>query len=229
MAERAKITSVEALDAFRAHLIVYQSKARPALEEISSDIGRLRRWLQDEQRLRWEHEVKKRRKVLEEAQAALFSARLSVIQEVTTTQQFTVSKAKRACDAAEEKLKCVKQWSRKFDTLVEPLLRQMEGLHTVLANDLPKAIALLANTVRTLSDYADLNRPLGAANPNPNPDTDTDANPSSESNAEGSDTLSTGASVSEGVSEDSSDIEPASSDQNGSSSSMEASANPPKP
>ena len=40
MADRAQVTSVEAIEAFRSALIVYLSKARPALEEIAKNFGR---------------------------------------------------------------------------------------------------------------------------------------------------------------------------------------------
>jgi hypothetical protein len=50
MPQQAKITSVEALDAFRAALIIYLSKARPTLEEVSADVQRTRGWLEGEQR-----------------------------------------------------------------------------------------------------------------------------------------------------------------------------------
>ena len=38
MATQAKITSVEAIELFRAALIVFTSQARPALEEVSSEV-----------------------------------------------------------------------------------------------------------------------------------------------------------------------------------------------
>ena len=37
MAQKAHVTSLEALETFRANLVVYLSQARPALDEVSSD------------------------------------------------------------------------------------------------------------------------------------------------------------------------------------------------
>ncbi len=42
MPERAHVTSVDALESFRANLIIYLSKARPTLEEVSADVQRMR-------------------------------------------------------------------------------------------------------------------------------------------------------------------------------------------
>ena len=69
MPERAHVTSVDALEAFRANLIVYLSKARPTLEEVSADVQRTRGWLEGEQRTYWESELRRRSQALQEAQA----------------------------------------------------------------------------------------------------------------------------------------------------------------
>ena len=45
MPERAHVTSVDALELFRSQLIVYLSKARPALDEVSAEVVRTRVWL----------------------------------------------------------------------------------------------------------------------------------------------------------------------------------------
>ena len=65
-----------------------------------------------------------------------------------------VQRAKRALDEAEAKLRAVKQWNRVFDNRVDPLVKQMEKLHTVLANDMVAAVAYLAQAIDTLHAYA---------------------------------------------------------------------------
>ena len=59
MPQKAHVTSVDALEAFRANLITYVSKARPTLEEVSADVMRAKQWLQTEQRTRLEAEVRR--------------------------------------------------------------------------------------------------------------------------------------------------------------------------
>jgi len=160
MPEKAHVSSIEALEAFRTTLILYLSKARPTLDEISAEVMRTRTWLENDQRTHWEHEVQRRRRALQEAQQALFSARLSTFRDESSAEQMAVHRTKRACDAAEEKLKIVKKWDRDFDGRVEPLVKQTEKLHTVLANDMIQALAYLAQAIRTLSDYAGIHAPV---------------------------------------------------------------------
>ena len=153
MTERAHITSVEALESFRAGLIVYLSKTRPVLEDACDDVFRTRVWLQNDQRLHWEHEVRRRAKKLEEAEQALFSARLGNLREPTMAEHAAVQRTKRALAEAEEKLKRVKRWSIEFDHRAEPLVKQLEHLRTLLASDMPKAVAHLAQMIKLLDAY----------------------------------------------------------------------------
>jgi hypothetical protein len=166
MPDRARVTSVEALEAFRASLIIYLSKARPALEEISSDVQRMRGWLETDQRSHWMNEVRRRSQVLQEAQQALFSAKLSTFREAGSVEQLMVHRAKRALDEADAKLRVVKQWNRVFDNQTAPLVKQMEKLHTVLTHDMVQAVAYLSQAINTLEAYADL-APPAATGPAP--------------------------------------------------------------
>src|SRR2546430_6056173 len=81
MDQQAKVTSVDALENFRASLILFLSKAKPALEEVMHEVVRTRLWVENEQRSFWEREIKTRRRKLEQAQAELFSANISKIQK----------------------------------------------------------------------------------------------------------------------------------------------------
>ena len=167
MPQKAHVTSVAAIEAFRAQLINYVSKARPTLEEVSADVLRVKLWLQTEQRTHWEGQVRRRSKDLEEAQQALFSARISNLREESTAEQTAYHRARRALDEAQDKLRVLKNWNREFDGRIDPLVKQMEKLHTLLAHDLTLASAYLAEVVQTLDNYAAMPAPAapGSAEP----------------------------------------------------------------
>jgi hypothetical protein len=166
MPDRAHVTSVEALESFRANLIVYLSKARPTLDEVSSDVQRIQGWLENEQRTHWENELRRRSRALEEAQQALFSAKLSSLRDASALEQMAVQRTKRALDEADAKLRVLKQWNRVFGNRVDPLVKQMEKLHTVLSNDMVQAVAFLTQAIQTLDAYAEV-APPPAASPAP--------------------------------------------------------------
>lgn len=167
MSQRAIVTSVEAIEAFRAQLLVYISKARPAIEEVSADVMRMREWLDHEQRNYLENQLRRRSRELDEAQQALFSSRISNFRTETSAELLQFQRAKRAVEAAENKLRTLKQWNKNFDGQVQPLVKQMEKIHTVLSHDLTQAVALLAQTALTLEAYTEIKVPTGESEAGP--------------------------------------------------------------
>ncbi len=159
MATRVNVTSVEAIESFRTSLIIYLSKARPTLDEVSSEVGRTRTWVQYTQRSHWDGIAKQKARNLEEAQAALFSAKMSNLREVSTAEQMAVVKARRAAEEVEMKLRVLKRWDRDFDSSTEPINRQLEKLQAILNDDLVKAVAYLTQTLTTLHAYAGMVAP----------------------------------------------------------------------
>ena len=53
-----------------------------------------------------------------------------------------------------------------FGNRVDPLVKQMEKLHTVLSNDMVRAVAFLTQAIQTLDAYAEI-APPAAAGPAP--------------------------------------------------------------
>lgn len=167
MAQQAQVTSVEAIESFRSTLVVYLSQARPALEEVGAEVVRTRAWLEYDQRTRWESELRRRTRELQEAQQALFSSKLGPLRRETSSEQMLVQRAKRSVAEAQEKLRLLKKWTRDFDGAVQPLLKQIEKLQTILTNDMAKAVAHLGQTVNTLAAYAEIHPAAPAAAPPP--------------------------------------------------------------
>src|SRR5262245_27312546 len=167
MPDRAQITSIEALDSFRAELLVYLSKMRPILEDTSDEISRTRLWLQSDRRLHWESQVRRRTKELEQAQQALFSAELANLRGPAMAERMAVQRRKLALADAQEKLRHVKKWNIEFDHRADPLAKQLESLHGVLTQTIPKAAAWLAQAVKTLDAYARVTPALAVSPPQP--------------------------------------------------------------
>lgn len=169
MPQPAHVSSFDAIESFRSSLIVYLSQARPALEEVSANVLRTRLWLENDQCAYWENQLRCRAKELDEAQQALFSARLGTLRHETALDQMAVHRAKRAVDEAEAKLRIIKRWRREFDGRVQPLVKQMEKLQTVFSNDMVKAVAYLTQTLSLLAAYAESHAPAAEGAPTPAP------------------------------------------------------------
>lgn len=171
MAAQAQVTSVEALEAFRSDLITYLSQMQPVLDEIGSDVVRLKFWLQNEQRQLWESQLRQRRRRLEEAQAELFNARLSTFQDSTILPQMAVQKAQRAVEEAEQKMGALKKWERELEAQSTPLVKQVDQLKGFLTSDMNQAITYLTQVIKALEAYKEV-VPTGSATPSTQPATD---------------------------------------------------------
>ena len=159
MAERAQVTSFEAVESFRADLIVFLSRARAVLEEASDDVVRTRLWVQNDQRRLWEGETRVRYRKLEEARAELFSAQLSQFHESTALCLMAVQRAERTNREAEAKLAILKKWDRELENRTDPLVKQVTQFHSFLATDMKRAVAYLVQVVKSLEAYADVATP----------------------------------------------------------------------
>ncbi len=169
MAEQAKVTSIDVLESFRVALIVFLTESRRSLDEVADAVRRTRMWLEGEQRTHWEGQLRRRHKVLQEAQAELFGAKLSPLRDETSKQQEDVRRARRAVAEAEEKLRNVKNWTRDYDSMVEPMTKRLEGLKFFLDHDMIKALAFLVQAQKTLEGYAEVSLE-NSAPPEPKPE-----------------------------------------------------------
>ena len=148
---------------FRADLIVFLSKARAILDEASDDVLRTRLWVQNDQQRIWENEGRVRYRKLEEARAELFNAQLSKFHESKALCLMAVQRAERANREAEAKMAVLKKWDREIENRTDPLVKQVTQFHGFLTTDMPRAIAYLAQVVKTLEAYAGVSTPAAAA------------------------------------------------------------------
>ncbi|MBK9138660.1 MAG: hypothetical protein IPM17_07855 [Verrucomicrobia bacterium] len=159
MSTQAHVSSLEALEAFRSHLITYRSKARPALEEAQTEASQTRAWLEHDRRAFWEAELRRRQRRLEEAQQELLSARLSSLRGPASSLQMAVHRAEQAVREAEDKLARVRRWGRDFGNHADPLLKQLDQLQHFLVADLGAAVADLGQAIAALEAYAEVRPP----------------------------------------------------------------------
>ena len=159
MPDQADVSSIEAIDAFRSKLIVYLTKARTTIEEANSEVVRTRQWLENDQRTYWMRELRSRKQAMEQAQAELFSARISLVQKVSATQELEVHRAQRAIREVEAKIAVLKQWDRDLENRTEPLTRLIDQLGSFILIEMNQAVANLGMTVKALEGYSSIHTP----------------------------------------------------------------------
>ena len=149
----AQVTSVEAIAAFRADLLVYLAAVKPVLDEVTSEVLHTRSWLEDDRRRYWQQEMRVRARKLEDAKQELFNASISRLGDATSFQQMAVQRAQRAVREIEEKLAVLKKWDRDLDNRSAPLVKQMEQLHGFLSVEMERAVAYLDQALAALAAY----------------------------------------------------------------------------
>ncbi len=160
MAEQAKVTSIDELERFRAALIIFLDIAHRCIDEATDEVRRTRLWLQGDQLMYWQTEIRKRQKKLDALEQELFGARLSGLREPSPQLIAQVRRAKEALHDAEVKLRNTKGWIKNFDHKAEPMVRKLESLRFFLIHEMPKGLAFLVQAQKTLEAYA--NTPLVA-------------------------------------------------------------------
>lgn len=159
MAERANVANTDALDNFRSSLVNYIEKAGTALHEVTEDVRRTRQWLQTDRLPYWSQEIKARRRRFEDANQRLFGAELSTMKESSTLEKREVLKCRDSLHEAEDRLRQVKGWLRRFDSDVEPIARKLERLQRLISDDLPKGVTTLSNAMRAIDSYQRMSAP----------------------------------------------------------------------
>ena len=153
MPTQAQISSVEAVEAFRADLIVYLAQVKPVLDEIANEVLRTRSWLEDDRKRFWMQEMRARSRKLEDARQELFTVSISKMGDAASFQQMAVQRAQRAMREVEEKLSVIRKWDRDLENRTAPLVKQMEQLHGFLTVEMEKAVAYLDQMIAALRAY----------------------------------------------------------------------------
>jgi hypothetical protein len=163
MADQARITNLDDIEAFRSALIIFIGKTRQALDYAQDTVKKTRGWLATDQPQYWSQQIRMRQKKLEQAEAELMSARLSEFVETPSVQQMAVRKCRYALEEAQGKLDRTKAWNRDYDRQVDPLSRKLDGLRDFLDTDLAQAVAYLTEIQKILDGYRESPSPSPAA------------------------------------------------------------------
>ncbi|MCF7730527.1 MAG: hypothetical protein K9N23_02525 [Akkermansiaceae bacterium] len=155
MSNQARISSIDALEGFRADLIRYLDTARVALEDMTGEARRTRTWLDVDRTQYWTFQHKKTTKQLHQAEEELYSANLTNPQASNAIQKMAVARIRRKLDEIEAKLHAIKRWRQVYDNRTGPLIHQLEPMFAQVGQHLPKAVHTLTEFIKLLQAYAE--------------------------------------------------------------------------
>jgi len=159
---QANVPSVDALKDFKNALIAYAEEARNALNGVDMDVRRTRDWLERDQLMYWQSQVKKRNEQVSQARADLFRRQMSQSGSDSVSdsdQKEALRMAIQRLRQAEEKLEKVRRWGPVLQHAIAEYNSAARPLGDRLAGDLVASLALLDRMVASLDAYMALKAP----------------------------------------------------------------------
>ena len=157
MSDVARIDSIDVLRSFRAALWKFAEDATLALGDGESELRRTQVWLETEQYAHWQNQIRIRREAVSAAREKVREKRL--FKDVTGRPQSAVDEeialkaAVRRLEEAEAKFASVQKWIRRLQHEIHNYTGGVQRLATMVASDLPAAVARLDRLTGALEKY----------------------------------------------------------------------------
>lgn len=160
MGRPAKVTSIDAVQAFASALRCFQDDASSSLENLASEIFRATDWIQNHQKDHWTLQIRHGYEQVSEAKANLqrsrVAKRVADHEPSCIEEKKALERAKRRLQLAQEKIEAVRHWSYAIDRAIIEYKGCVGQLVTWLDADCPRALAALDRISRLLESYVAL-------------------------------------------------------------------------
>lgn len=165
MNQSANVTSTDAVRAFRAALVKFESNARDAVTCLELEIRRAVNWIEVDRRRYWPAQAKQASEELIQARNALERCELKYGSEEAPScyeQKKDYERAKRRLRYCEDQVRKVKHWTQIIRRELTQFDGQMAQMTVCIDTDLPRAITAIGNMLNALERYA---QATGSAGP----------------------------------------------------------------
>jgi hypothetical protein len=160
MPESARVQSVDDIRAFRAVLIKFAEEAQTSLISAETELQRTLHWLQGQQTLHWQDQIRKRTEMVNRCKQAVRDKRLYKDSTGSYPSAHEEEKALRLAlarlEEATQKLAATQKYARVLHREILLYKGQVQRFSTVAQVDLPHAVAWLDRVVVKLQAYAEL-------------------------------------------------------------------------
>lgn len=156
MSPRARLISIDAVDALRAALAKFGEEAASALADLDLEVKRGADWIQHDRKEYWAQEVRLGWDRVAEARANLqrrMIYRVSEERPSALEEKKALEAAKRRLQTAQQKVEAVRRWSYLVQREMNEYVAVIGQLAAWLQNDLPRALAALKRMGIALDAY----------------------------------------------------------------------------
>jgi hypothetical protein len=156
----ANVQSIEAIANFKRALFKFAEAANAALTDAEADMLSTHRWLDHEQRVYWQNNVRKATELVSRCEEALRQKRIFKDSSGRTPsavdEEKALAKARRMKEHAEQRLENVKRHTPRLAREIMLYKGQAQRFATFVAADIPAAAAKLDKMVDALDAYVNL-------------------------------------------------------------------------
>lgn len=172
MGNQAAVYSIQALTDFRAALLMFSEDALGALGAVDMEARRTLNWLQQDRRVYWVEQIKKRREWVARAKAEVFRRQLAKTADYTPSfseQKEQLRQAEASLQDAELRFNNVKKWERILPQLIFEYKGSARRIKDMASGDAIRAAHMLERLVTALEAYLREAPPSGSGGLDPAP------------------------------------------------------------
>ena len=158
MADNARVTSIDAVVAFRAAVKTFEEDAAQAIMSLDEQSRRALNWLDHDAMTYWRQEVRKCSDLVARTRSELETCRMRTVggqRSSCLEQEQAYRAAKQKLQMAEEKIEVVRKWAQRVRRELDDYRGRTMGLRMALERDVPRTVGLLDRTISSLDSYVE--------------------------------------------------------------------------
>lgn len=158
MSHSARVTSIDAVAAFRGALQTFEVDAAQAILSLDGQTSRALDWLDNEAPAYWRQEARRCYDLVARTRSELETCKMRTVagQRAACLEEIEAFRAaQRKLRMAEEKIETVRQWAQRVRREIDDYRGRTMGLRMALERDLPRTLGLLDRTISSLDSYVD--------------------------------------------------------------------------
>ncbi len=158
MSDSARVTSIDAVVAFRGALRTFEAEAAQAILSLDGQTNRALDWLDNEAPAYWRQEVRRCSDLVARTRGELETCKMRTVagQRAACLEEIEAFRAaQRKLREAEEKIETVRKWAQRVRRELDDYRGRTMGLRMALERDLPRTLGLLDRTISSLDSYVE--------------------------------------------------------------------------
>jgi RecA/RadA recombinase len=162
MADFARVTSIDAVVAFRGALKTFEEDAAQAVLTLDEQCRRAQDWLDHDAPAYWRMEIKRCSDLVARTRSELETCRQRTVagqRSACLEQEQAYRAAQQKLRMAEEKIEVVRKWANRIRRELDDYRGRTMGLRMALERDLPRTLGLLDRTIAALDAYVERTPP----------------------------------------------------------------------